>query len=331
MADRLTPVVFTDSWQDYTIAQRIYDAYVRRFAASTLSVSDTPTAFPSPSTVFHFIEHMQAAVQTLSSSQWLDPTASVELTSKTDLDNFSYLSTDAFLDSAGLDGVTSTTRHWRRIAEGGTPPSTLAYDDAAFSYGPIQSKDMAGPWLFDDLQTALLGMFRRRGLFADGTGKTAQFTIDETGTPDPYTYVPTAWASISDVGGGTGADVVRDGSGSKSNPSGINKIQSLLSSYAITANIFFHDDTTDKLCHIYRYSPLVSPDGFHRDTDVTILSGAGTPYIGTTFTAPFTTGFTSLLPIGTLSTNTPSPGTYAESDAFYKTLIVDYQFDDGPV
>jgi hypothetical protein len=61
--------------------------------------------------------------------------------------------------AAGL----TATGYWRRIADGGSQPATWTdYDASEWSYGKIESKDLAGPWLFKDIQLALSALTRAK-------------------------------------------------------------------------------------------------------------------------------------------------------------------------
>lgn len=139
------------SWQDLGIVTEIWTAYNKRAAACGLSALSEPT---EDTTCFDFIIACQAGIESMY-SYWADP--SVSLTGQASLPVvFSSLS--EMMTAAGL----TAEGYWRRIALDGTAPATwTTYDAAGWSYGQITNGDLAGPWVFADLMSALSVMTRR--------------------------------------------------------------------------------------------------------------------------------------------------------------------------
>ncbi|MFA7463054.1 MAG: hypothetical protein WCY59_07930 [Anaerovoracaceae bacterium] len=146
------------SWQDLTIAQEIATAYNKRVAAlseterTAVGVEEITPA--ETMTVFDFVYTVQTGIEAMA-TKWSDKTFT--LVGQTVYPS-SFATVAAMMTSAGL----TESGYWRRIAEAGTPPAAWTnYAEAGWSYGKITDKDLAGPWLFIDLETALSELTRR--------------------------------------------------------------------------------------------------------------------------------------------------------------------------
>lgn len=154
------------SWQLLSIAQELATAYNKRAdvagsatieAALGVSVIDTNVS------VFDFVSAMQSGIEAIA-TYFAD--ADQPLSGGTTLPS-GYAGTSAAMTDAGL----TASGYWRRIADGASNPNDWTnYNASGWSYGRITDKDLAGPWLFADLQTALSGLTRVVRL-VPGTGE----------------------------------------------------------------------------------------------------------------------------------------------------------------
>lgn len=172
------------SWQDLTIALQIRVAYNKRRTACGLSTMSTPD---QSVTVWDFVRACQDGIEEMA-TMWGDKDTAIT-SGETSLPN-NFTSIGAMFTAAGLTG----SNGWRRIAEGGSQPDPWTdYGAAGWSYGKITDKDLAGPWLFQDLMTALQGLTRiikddysvshyasdyKHVEYTDETPPTAHLTID---------------------------------------------------------------------------------------------------------------------------------------------------------
>jgi hypothetical protein len=146
-----TAVDADTSWQDLALAAELRVAYNHRRAACGLSTLAAPT---QDTRVFDFILSLQQGIEAMAAS-FADPAAALDGESAFPAP---YASASAALTAAGL----TASGYWRRIAEGGSQPASwTSYGASGWSYGQITSKDLAGPWLYIDLQTALAHLTRR--------------------------------------------------------------------------------------------------------------------------------------------------------------------------
>lgn len=145
------------SWQDLAIAQELATSYNYRRSVFGLSTVSAPT---EASLVFAFIQALQNGIEEMMGYDyfgsgeyygWLLNTAA--LSTYTGQSAFpTPLTLATGMTAAGL----TASGYWRRIAQGGTQPAVWTnYAAAGWSYGKITDKDLAGPWLFKDLQIAL--------------------------------------------------------------------------------------------------------------------------------------------------------------------------------
>lgn len=155
------------SWQDLAVAQEIATAYNLRVAAlGSLAREAASVEEISPTeemTVYGFVDRVQRGIERMAIF-WADSTAALS-------GGYDYPATfeskNALLQAAGL----TQSGGWRRIPEGGVQPEGWAsYTAPGWSYGRMVDKDLAGPWLFIDLQVALIVMRRRLYTINDGAG-----------------------------------------------------------------------------------------------------------------------------------------------------------------
>ena len=144
------------SWQDLAVAQEIATQYNKRAyvaGASTLEARLGVSAITSAVTVYAFVRAAQEGIEALYGS-FADSGATLAGQSA-QLSTFATL--QAFFNAAGLTG----SGGWRRIAnDGSNPVPWTNYGAAGWAYGKITDKDLAGPWLYKDLQVALTGLRR---------------------------------------------------------------------------------------------------------------------------------------------------------------------------
>jgi len=150
------------SWQDLALAEELAEGYNLRRQIFGLSTIETPT---QDTQVYAFVRALQEGIEEMIGYDyygygayygWLLNTAALSTYSG----QSSYptpLTLATGMTAAGL----TASGYWRRIAEGGTQPATWTnYAAAGWSYGKINEKDLAGPWLFKDLQLALSALTR---------------------------------------------------------------------------------------------------------------------------------------------------------------------------
>lgn len=179
-----TSITANTSWQDLTVAQQVVTAFNARVATMT-AAEKTATGVDTlysggldgDDTVFDVVYALQDGIEKLH-TLFADPAGT--LTGSTSYPA-NYASAQALLTAAGLD----ETGGWRRIAEGGTQPASwTTYDAAGWSYGKITDKDLAGPWLWIDLQKALDAMKRR--IFTISGEVTGRLSATGYEIPAPY-------------------------------------------------------------------------------------------------------------------------------------------------
>ena len=155
-------VTSATSWQDLAVASEIALAYDRRVSILTTTERTAagvswlyPSGDPSEADqVFTLVKALQTGIAKLY-SYFSDPTAALSGSTSYPAN---YASAAAMFTAAGL----TKSGYYRRIAEGGTQPAAWTnYSAPGWSYGTIQSGDLAGPWLWIDLQNALTALTRR--------------------------------------------------------------------------------------------------------------------------------------------------------------------------
>lgn len=151
-----TSITSNTSWQDLAVAQELATAFNRRAfvcSASTIETLLSVSSIDSSVQVRSFVRALQEGIESLAAS-FANPSAT--LTGQSSI-LAAYGSLSAAMTAAGL----TASGYWRRIAEGGSAPSDWSdYSAAGWSYGKISDKDLAGPWLFKDLQLALSALKR---------------------------------------------------------------------------------------------------------------------------------------------------------------------------
>lgn len=163
-----TAITNDTSWQDLAIATEIAAAYDKRRTACGMSLYGIPT---NDVKVRDFIYAMQSGIEEMA----------VKFGNYDDvLDGQSTLPQNWTVAAAMTKAGLTNAGYWRRIPNGSHSPAD------AFSYGKIQAKDEAGPWLFQDIETALAALRRRYGYATDAGDASvkAQYT---DGDGDPYT------------------------------------------------------------------------------------------------------------------------------------------------
>ncbi len=182
-----TAVDADTSWQDLAVAAEIAEAYNLRRAACGLTQIDAPGA---DTAVFDFVSALQSGIEELW-SHFAD--ASAPLSGASGLPE-PYPSLYAMMFSAGL----GQSGYWRRIAEGGVQPAVWSdYAAEGWAYGRIQSADLAGPWLFLDLQAALSAL-RRMLASPSGLPGDIRYAATINNSTDPY---PPSVPSYGDLSG----------------------------------------------------------------------------------------------------------------------------------
>lgn len=173
------------SWQSLTIAQEIATAYNKRADACGVAHITADSAV----TVFDFILAAQTGIETMAVSFGSPSDA---LTGRTTLPA-NWGTVAAMMTAAGL----TATGYWRRIAEGGSCPVPWTnYTASGWSYGKITDKDLAGPWLFKDLQVALTVLTRIYGFGATPVAET--YSEQTSGTDSPVSEdVPALTGTVS--------------------------------------------------------------------------------------------------------------------------------------
>lgn len=150
------------SWQDLAIAQEIATSYNRRRLVFGLSTISDPT---EATRVFDFVQSVQDGIEELMGYDyygwgafygWLLNSAALSTYANQNSEP-SPMTLSQGMVAAGL----TESGYWRRIAELDTQPSSWDdYDAAGWSYGKISDKDLAGPWLYIDIQMALSALTR---------------------------------------------------------------------------------------------------------------------------------------------------------------------------
>jgi hypothetical protein len=173
------------SWQDLAIAEELAASYNLRRQVFGLSTVATPT---QATQVYAFVRALQEGVEELMSYNyygygayygWLSPASA--LSSYAGQSSYpSPMTIAAAMTAAGL----TASGYWRRIAEGGTQPATWTnYSAAGWSYGKVTDKDLAGPWLFKDLQLALSVLTRAQLRHTQGRIRSGSYSGSVSAIP----------------------------------------------------------------------------------------------------------------------------------------------------
>jgi hypothetical protein len=179
--------VFTDiadwtSAQDTAAANEIVLAYSeRRQCVGDAAVDPLEAGDNAQDTAFW--KGMQDWVED-NCSKWVDDSNFSTATEYDAIGDVAY-TLSSFRTEAGIaDG-------FRRATE--WPTDWTDYEDAAYSYGPIQAGDIRGPWIFEDLQKAFdaLRWSIRGGNTANDTGMYKW--VNAIGYDDALAAWPTGW------------------------------------------------------------------------------------------------------------------------------------------
>lgn len=179
------------SWQDLSIAQEIAISYNLRRSLFGLSTIATPS---QDTKVFDFVSAVQYGIEEMMADGWISRSGTLsDLLGQSDYP--SALTLSQCMTAAGL----TASGYWRRIAEAGTQPNDWTdYSATGWSYGRIQSKDLAGPWLFKDIQLALSILTRARVPIISSRDKFYYFSLG-------YAPIPSSSLTWSAFGSSTGA------------------------------------------------------------------------------------------------------------------------------
>lgn len=166
------------SWQDLAVAEQLATSYNLRRSVFGLSTVSAPT---QASQVFAFVQALQNGIEEMIGYNyygygayygWLINIAALSTYSG----QASFPSPMTLASGMTAAGLTASG-YWRRIAEGGTQPSTWTnYSASGWSYGKITDKDLAGPWLFKDLQIALSILTRAQLRPTQSRSKTGSYS-----------------------------------------------------------------------------------------------------------------------------------------------------------
>lgn len=192
------------SWQDLAIAQEIATSYNLRRSLCGLSTISAPTEDVE---VFDFVLSVQTGIEDMLGSIWIDPSTSLaSLLGQADYPT--PLTEAQTMTAAGL----TESGYWRRIADGGTQPASWTdYNASGWSYGSIQNKDLAGPWLFQDIQSALAILTRARVGITSSRYKAFDYAL--AAAPIPSTSLTFgSWISSSGSEGNLAVRKVKSGS-----------------------------------------------------------------------------------------------------------------------
>jgi|GEM_PF-5617560 len=142
------------SWQSLAVAQQLAVAFNRRatvVGADSIETRLGVAEIGEGVRVYDFVRAMQVGIESIATSFSL---ASATLAGQASLPA-NFASVSAMMTAAGL----TQSGYWRRAAEGGAAPDPWT-PYAGWSYGKMETGDLAGPWLFKDLQVALTAMTR---------------------------------------------------------------------------------------------------------------------------------------------------------------------------
>ena len=183
-----TVITAETPWNSLALAQEVHQACLHRcgaaYAATNTEFSGQIPLWDEPSTstpVFTFIRKAQQFILAHMTA-FTPPSASLTADSEIAINTYDGPS---FAEETGLTGkdVYNNFAFWRRVPEGATPPTHAQwadYDWEGYSYGPIQQKDVAGPWLWADIMAALVKMTRALSNSPFSSSDTAEYRYEET-------------------------------------------------------------------------------------------------------------------------------------------------------
>jgi len=140
------------SAQDRTAANEIVLAYSeRRQCVLDGAIAELASGDNAQDTVF-WTAMQEWVASSITAEEWIDDNATI-----TDGDAALPVHTIAtFKTNSTLTGGTTGVIGFRRATT--WPSDWTDYADAAYSYGPIESGDIVGPWIYEDLQKAFDAM-----------------------------------------------------------------------------------------------------------------------------------------------------------------------------
>ena len=197
-----TSITAETHWNSLALAQEVYQACLHRCGAA---YATTKTAWDGqiplwdePSTAMPVFTFIRKAQQFILAHMTAFSPPSIALTADSEIAISPY-NAQSFAEETGLDGkdVYNNFAFWRRVPEGATPPTHAQwadYDWDGYSYGQIQQKDVAGPWLWADIMAALVKMTRAVASGPYSSSNTAEYRYESTAatapSPPPYAALP---------------------------------------------------------------------------------------------------------------------------------------------
>lgn len=197
-----TPITAETPWNSLALAQEVYQASLHRcgaaYAARKSQWDGQIPLWGAPSTstpVFTFIRKAQQFILTYMTA-FSPPSAPLTADSEIAINTYH---AQSFAEETGLTGkdVYNNFAFWRRVPEGATPPTHAQwadYDWNGYSYGGIQQKDVAGPWLWADIMAALVKMTRTLSSGPYSPSNTVEYRYESTtateSSPPPYAALP---------------------------------------------------------------------------------------------------------------------------------------------
>ncbi len=197
-----TSITAETPWNSLALAQEVYQACLHRvgaaYAAEKTQWNGQIPLLSAPSTstpVYTFIRGAQRTILKYMTT-FCPPSAPLTADSEIGINTYHGQS---FAEETGLTGkdVYNNFQFWRRVPEGATPPTHAQwadYDWEGYSYGLIQQKDVAGPWLWADIIAALVKMTRVLAHSPWSSAATAEYRYESTtataASPPPYAALP---------------------------------------------------------------------------------------------------------------------------------------------
>lgn len=196
-----TSITAETPWNSLALAQEVYQACLHRvgaaYAATKTQWNGQIPLLVAPSTSTPVYTFIRGAQRTILNYMTAFSPPSIALTADSEITIPSY-GGPSFAEETGLTGkdVYNNYAFWRRVPEGATPPTHAQwadYDWDGYSYGPIQQKDVAGPWLWADIMAALSKMTRTVPS-PYSSSDTAEYRYESTAatapSPPPYAALP---------------------------------------------------------------------------------------------------------------------------------------------
>jgi hypothetical protein len=180
-----TTIDINTSWQDLAIAIEIANSYNLRRRLKNLEVIAVPT---HDTLVFDFIFAIQTGLEEMANDRWMNNSGAIV---DYKLGSSGSIAAETTADLMALAGMTSTG-YWRRVpVDGDAPADWTDYGDAVYSYGKIEDGDLAGPWLFKDIQLLMEKMTRH--IWSSDLDYRAKAATDSDSTP-PIPSTALTWS-----------------------------------------------------------------------------------------------------------------------------------------